>query len=138
MRAPFGISAAPIVATVTADTPAEECARLERHYSLTQIPVVDDDRLTGVILAESLLSATVEQDTRQMQQVANVAGETVDGPLADSIRTPLALAYCEPRNDLRRGGDSGALRVDAGPDSRTSRVPSRSRRTGRKSAGRRP
>ena len=81
--------ATPIVATVTADTPAEECARLERHYNLTQIPVVDDDRLTGVILAESLLSATVEQDTLQMQQVANVAGETVDGPLSDSIRTRL-------------------------------------------------
>ena len=81
--------ATPIVATVAADTPAEECARLERHYNLTQIPVVDEERLTGVILAESLLSATVEQDTRQMQQVANVAGETVDGPLAGSIRTRL-------------------------------------------------
>ncbi len=78
-----------IVATVTVDTPAEECARLQRHYNLTQLPVVDGDRLLGVILAESLLSATVEQDTRQMQQVANVAGETVDGPLAGSVRARL-------------------------------------------------
>ena len=54
------------VATVTVDTPAEECARLQRHYNLTQLPVVDGDRLIGVILAESLLSAAVEQDTRQM------------------------------------------------------------------------
>ena len=81
--------ASPFLATVTVDTPAEECARLQRHYNLTQLPVVDGDRLIGVILAESLLSATVEQDTRQMQQVANVAGETVDGPLASSVRTRL-------------------------------------------------
>ena len=33
--------ASPIVATVTTDTPAEECARLRRHYNLTQLPVVD-------------------------------------------------------------------------------------------------
>ena len=81
--------ASTIVATVTADTPAVECARLQRHYNLTQIPVVGDGELEGVILAESLLSATVEQDTRQMQQVASVAGENVDGALLDSIRTRL-------------------------------------------------
>ena len=81
--------ASTIVATVTADTPAEECARLQRHYNLTQVPVVGDGELEGVILAESLLSATVEQDTRQMQQVASVAGENVDGALFDSIRTRL-------------------------------------------------
>ena len=81
--------ASPIVATVTTDTPAEECARLRRHHNLTQLPVVDGPRLTGVILADSLLGVTVEQDTRQMQQVANVAGETVDGPLAGSVRSRL-------------------------------------------------
>ena len=81
--------ASSIVATVTVDTPAEECARLQRHYNLTQLPVVEGDRLIGVILAESLLGAAVEQDTRQMQQVASVAGETVDGPLSNSIRTRL-------------------------------------------------
>ena len=86
---PIRTVASSIVATVTVDTPAEECARLQRHYNLTQIPVVDGNRLIGVILSESLLSATVEQDTRQMQQVANVAGETVDGPLSSSIRTRL-------------------------------------------------
>lgn len=81
--------ASTIVATVTEGTPAEECARLQRHYNLTQLPVVEDGRLSGVILSESLLGATVEQDTRQMQQVANVAGETVDGPLAVSVQTRL-------------------------------------------------
>ena len=81
--------ASPIVATATVDTPAEECARLQRHYNLTQLPVVDGDRLIGVILAESFLSAAVEQDTRQMQRVASVAGETVGGPLSSSIRTRL-------------------------------------------------
>ena len=78
-----------VVAAVASDTPAEECARLQRHYNLTQLPVVEDGRLLGVILAESLLSAAVEQDTRQMQQVASVAGETIDGPLAGSVRTRL-------------------------------------------------
>ncbi len=87
--APVRDIASPIVATVTVDTPAEECARLRRHYNLTQLPVVDGDRLIGVILAESLLGATVEHDTRQMQQVANVAGETVDGPLSRSVQTRL-------------------------------------------------
>lgn len=81
--------AADVVAAVASDTPAEECARLQRHYNLTQLPVVENGRLLGVILAESLLSAAVEQDTRQMQQVASVAGETVDGPLAGSVRTRL-------------------------------------------------
>ena len=86
---PIRTIAGSIVATVTTGTPAKECARLRRHYNLTQVPVVDGDRLIGVILAEALLSATVEQDTRQMQRVANVAGETVDGPLANSVRTRL-------------------------------------------------
>ena len=86
---PVRTIASSIVATVAVDTPADECARLQRHYNLTQLPVVDGDRLKGVILAESLLGATVEQDTRQMQQVANVAGETVDGPLTSSVRTRL-------------------------------------------------
>ena len=81
--------ALPIFATVAVDTPAAECARLRRHYDLSQLPVVEGDRLIGVILAESLLSAMVEHDTRQMQQVASVAGETVGGPLASSIRTRL-------------------------------------------------
>ena len=81
--------ASPIFATVAVDTPAEECARLRRHYDLSQLPVVEGDRLIGVILAESLLSALVEHDTWQMQQVGSVAGETVGGPLASSIRTRL-------------------------------------------------
>ena len=81
--------AAPLIATVTVEDGAEECARLRLHYSLTQLPVVEGEHLIGVILAESLHSATVEQDTRQMLQVASVAGETLDGPLADSIRTRL-------------------------------------------------
>ena len=51
--------------------------------------MVDGDRPLGVILAESLLSAAVQQDTRQMLRVASVGGETIDGPLSASIRTRL-------------------------------------------------
>ena len=87
--APIRSITSPVVATVTVDTPAEECARLQRHYNLTQLPVVEGNRILGVILAESLLGATVEEDTRQMQQVANIAGETVDGPLSNSVRSRL-------------------------------------------------
>ena len=78
-----------VVATASVDTSAEECARLRRHYNVTQLPVIEDGRLAGVIVAESLLSATVEQDTRQMMRMGSVHGETVDGPLIDSIRTRL-------------------------------------------------
>ena len=87
--APIRSITSPIVATVTVDTPAEECARLQRHYNLTQLPVVEGSKILGVILAESLLGATVEEDTRQMQQVANIAGETVDAPLSNSVRSRL-------------------------------------------------
>ena len=79
----------PVVADVTVDTPVEECARLQRHYNLSHLPVVDDGQVIGVILSEALLSATVEEDTRQMMQVASVAGEVVDGPLSASLRTRL-------------------------------------------------
>ena len=86
---PVGTISTLVVATVAADTPAEECVRLRRHYKVTQLPVVDGGRLTGVVLTESLLSATVEQDTLQMLNVASVAGESIDGPLFSSIRTRL-------------------------------------------------
>ena len=75
--------------TVTLETPTDECPRLQRHYNLGELPVVDGDRPLGVILAESLLSAAVQQDTRQMLRVASVSGETIDGPLSASIRTRL-------------------------------------------------
>ena len=75
---------------MTSDTPAAECARLQRHYNLSQLPVVEDGKLAGVIRSESLVGASVEHDTRQMLRVANVgSGETVGGPLAASIRTRL-------------------------------------------------
>ena len=81
---------APVVAAVNPDTHWDECARLRRHYNLSQLPVVDEDnRLIGTILAESLVGAVVEEDTRQMLQVASVAGESADGPILDSVRTRL-------------------------------------------------
>ncbi len=82
--------ATPVIGVVHPDTPWDECARLRRHYNLSQLPVVDDGgKLIGVILAESLLGAVVEEDTRQMLQVASVAGEAADGPISGSIRTRL-------------------------------------------------
>ena len=79
----------PVLTTVDTQTPMEECARLRRHYNLTQLAVVEEGRLIGVIPAESLLSAAVEEDTRQMLRPAGVAGEAFDGPLVSSIRTRL-------------------------------------------------
>lgn len=87
--APVQVMVSTVVATVTPDTSATECARLQRHYNLPQLAVVEDGRLAGVILGEALLSATVEHDTRQMQRVANVAGEAVDGPILSSLRARL-------------------------------------------------
>ncbi|MCY3690776.1 MAG: magnesium transporter [Chloroflexota bacterium] len=79
----------PSMAPVPAETPREECARLQRHYNLTQLPVVEGGRLIGVIPSTFLLSASVAQDTEQILQVANVAGDSPDGPLLGSIRTRL-------------------------------------------------
>lgn len=81
--------AQPIIAPVATETPAEECARLRRNYNLTQLPAFEDDRLVGAIPIESLLGALIEEDTRQMLQVASVVGESADGPLTASLRTRL-------------------------------------------------
>ncbi|MCE2502196.1 MAG: magnesium transporter [Dehalococcoidia bacterium] len=86
---PIDTLSSPIIAPVTVDTSREECARLHRHYNLTQLPVVEEGRLIGVIPTEFLLSASVEEDTEQILQVANVAGDSADGPLLGSIRTRL-------------------------------------------------
>ena len=87
--APIESLSVPIVASVSTETEARECARLRRHYNLTQLPVVHDGRLIGVIAADALLGALVEQNTKQMLQVASVAGESMDGPMAGPIRTRL-------------------------------------------------
>ena len=54
--------AAPLTAVVSVDTPAQECARLRRHYNLTQLPVVEGNMLIGVVLltrcSESLSKRT--------------------------------------------------------------------------------
>ena len=78
-----------VLITLTVDTPADECARLRRHYDLTQLPVVEGERVIGVVLGESLLKATVEQDTRQMLRVASVSGESADSPMLTSVRARL-------------------------------------------------
>ena len=120
-----------IVATVRIETPVEECARFQRHYNLTQLPVVEGDRLTGVILAESLLSATVEHDTRQMQQVASVAGETVDGALYDSIRTRLPWLTVNLGTTFLAAATVALFESTLTPGGRARRVPARGRGTGR-------
>ena len=86
---PLNELVSPVIAVANPDTPIEECARLRRHYGLRQLPVVDEGKLVGVILTEALLGAVVEEDTRQMLQVASVAGESADGPISESIRTRL-------------------------------------------------
>ena len=81
--------AEPVVATVNADTPASECARLRRRYGIVQLPVVSDGVLTGVIPLELLLSALGEEDTRQMLNVGGVAGDSRENTLVSSISTLL-------------------------------------------------
>ena len=39
--------ASPLTAMVSVDTSAQECARLRRHYNLTQLPVVEGNTLIG-------------------------------------------------------------------------------------------
>ena len=70
----------PVLVEVSVDTPREETARLHRHYNVTQLPVVEDGKLIGVIPDEFLLSASIEEDTEQMLQVTSVVGDSADGP----------------------------------------------------------
>ena len=79
----------PVPATVAVNTPASECARLLRHYNIVQLPVVTGGRLRGVIPQEFLLSAVVEEDTRQMLNVGGVSGESGEHSLVAAIRTRL-------------------------------------------------
>jgi len=51
--------------------------------------VVSDGVLTGVIRLGLLLSAIVEEDTRQMLNVGGVAGDSRENTLVSSIRTRL-------------------------------------------------
>ncbi len=87
---PIAEISAPIVGTVTVGTSAAECARLRRHYDVSQLGVVDGEgRLMGVIPAEYLLNAVVSEDTRQMLKVAAAPGESLDGSLPWSIKSRL-------------------------------------------------
>ena len=81
--------AVPPPAIVGVDTPAAECARLRRHYNVLQLPVVSEGRLIGAILLEFLLSAVVEEDTRQMLNVGAVSGRADRGPVVKAVRTRL-------------------------------------------------
>ena len=38
-----------VLVEVSVDTPREECIRLHRQYNVTQLPVVEDGKLIGVI-----------------------------------------------------------------------------------------
>ena len=58
-EAPVREIASPPLATISADTPAEECARLRRHYDLTQLPVVDGGRLVGISARRLLIREAI-------------------------------------------------------------------------------
>ena len=88
-QTPLRTISEPVVATVDANTPASECARLRRHYGIVQLPVVSDGELRGVIPLEFLLSAVVEEDTRQMLNVGGVAGDSREHTLVSAIKTRL-------------------------------------------------
>ena len=128
--APVSSIAVSVVATVDADTTADECARLQRHYNLTQLPVVQEGRLIGVILAESLLGAVVEQGTSQMLKVASVAGEGSGRPPPHLGAHAPSMAHGQPRHHVSRSGDSRSLRVDFNAGCCVGCVPARGRGQG--------
>lgn len=49
----------PSVQTVTPDTPIAEAARLLRHERIGSLPVVDGDRVVGIITRSDLLDALI-------------------------------------------------------------------------------
>ena len=79
----------PVPAAVDVETPAAECVRLQRHYNVVQLPVVSGGKLEGVIPLEFLLSAVVEEDTRQMLSVGGVSGESREHSMSEAVRTRL-------------------------------------------------
>ncbi len=75
------------VVSVTPDTDQEECAALARQYDLDLIPVVGDEgRLLGTIRADDIIDVVVEEATEDMYRIAAVEGESVQGPLLQSMR----------------------------------------------------
>ena len=84
----------PTVATVSADTDQEECARLMQRYSLNQLPVVDaDHRLVGVILGEEAVDVVEEEATEDMFSMVGMGGERLSGPLLGSVRHRLPWLF---------------------------------------------
>ena len=109
--APVSSIAVSVVATVDTDTTADDCARLQRHYNLTQLPAVQEGRLIGVILAESLLGAVVEQGTSQMLKVASVAGEGSRRPPPHLGAHAPSTAHDQPSYHVSRSGDCPSNRL---------------------------
>ena len=86
---PVDAAMSPVPAVVSPETSTAECARLQRHYSFSHLPVVSEGRLIGVIPTEFLMSAVVEEDTRQMLNVGGVAAKRVEDSLYTSVRVRL-------------------------------------------------
>ena len=80
--------------SVTVETDQEDCARLLQRYELNALPVVDPDGvLLGVIFGEDLVDVLEEEATEDMYRLAAVEGETVFGPLLNSLRSRLPWLY---------------------------------------------
>ena len=62
-------------ATVEADTPQEEVARLVSKYDVHAIPVVDDEnRLLGIVTVDDVIDVLIEEQTEDILHLGGVLG----------------------------------------------------------------
>lgn len=73
--------------SISPDTDQEEAHHLMSRYSMSIIPVVDENRrVLGVIRAEEAMQVGEEEATEDMLRIASAPGERVFGPLQLSVR----------------------------------------------------
>ena len=62
------------VPTLRARTPQETAAEVFQGYGVSEIPVLESDRLIGRVLVESMFDVIQEEHIRQMQRIAGISG----------------------------------------------------------------
>jgi len=64
------------VITVTPEHTVDECMRIMTHYRIRHLPVVDDNRLAGVISIGDLVNSIISAQAATIDQLHNyIAGK---------------------------------------------------------------
>ena len=93
---------------VSPETDQEEAHRIIARYSMSIVPVVDDDqRVLGVIRAEEAMYVGEEEVAEDMLRIASAPGRTCLRSIASFRSSPAAVAGGQfgDRAGRRRGGE---------------------------------